>query len=147
VNVTHYKGEGPMWPDVATGVVHAGIGSYVAMSPHLARGSLKVLASVGSERSPKLPQVTSFVSQGFDGDIFKLSGGLLMLAPAATPEPILQRISQLFIEGADSPKAVALREAFAIDDKPTTMAEAKRKWREESPIWIRLTEQLGIKID
>ena len=27
------------------------------------------------------------------------------------------------------------------------MAEAKRKWRDESPIWIRLTEQLGIKID
>jgi hypothetical protein len=40
-----------------------------------------------------------------------------------------------------------LREAFAIDDKPTTMAEVKRKWREESPIWIRLTEQLGIKLD
>jgi hypothetical protein len=42
---------------------------------------------------------------------------------------------------------VALREAFAIADKPTTMEEAKRKWREESPIWIRLTDQLGIKLD
>ncbi len=147
VNVTHYKGEGPMWPDVATGVTHAGIGSYVALAPHIQRGTVKVLASIGTERSPKLPQVTSFASQGFDGEIFRLSGGLLMLAPAATPEDVLQRLSQAFIEGADSPKAVALREAFAIDDKPTTMAEAKRKWREESPIWIRLTEQLGIKID
>ncbi len=147
VNVTHYKGEGPMWSDVSTGVTHGGIGSYVAMAPHIQRGTLKVLASIGNERSPKLPQVTSFASQGFDGEIFKLSGGLLMLAPASTPEPILQRLSQAFIEGADSPKAVALREAFAIDDKPTTMAEAKRKWREESPLWIKLTEQLGIKID
>ena len=147
VNVAHYKGEGPMWTDVATGVVHAGIGSYVAPTPHLSRGSVKVLASVGPERSPKLPQVTSFASQGFDGEIFRLAGGLLMLAPAGTPEPILQRISQAFIEGADSPKAVALREAFAIEDKPTTMAEARRKWREESPVWIKLTEQLGIKLD
>lgn len=147
VNVVHYKGEGPMWPDVSTGVTQAGIGSYVALAPHLARGTVKVLATVGNERSPKLPQVTSFVSQGFDGDVFKLSGGLLMLAPAAVPEDVLQRISQTFVEGADSPKAVALREAFAIDDKPTTMAEARRKWRDESPIWIRLTEQLGIKLD
>jgi tripartite-type tricarboxylate transporter receptor subunit TctC len=147
VNVTHYKGEGPMWADVATGVTHAGIGSYVAMAPHITRGTIKVLASVGSERCPKLPQVTSFAAQGFDGELFRLSGGLLMLAPAATPEPILQRLSQLFIEGADSAKATALREAFAIDEKPSTMAEARRKWREESPVWIRLTEQLGIKID
>ena len=58
-----------------------------------------------------------------------------------------QGASQGFVEGADSPKAVALREAFAIADKPTTMEEAKRKWREESPIWIRLTDQLGIKLD
>ncbi len=147
INVAHYKGEGPMWPDVSTGVTHAGIGSYVALAPHIARGTVKVLASVGNERSPKLPQVTSFASQGFDGEIFKLSGGLLMVAPAATPEDILQRLSQAFVEGADSPKAVSLREAFAIDDKPTTMAEARRKWREESPIWIKLTEQLGIKLD
>jgi tripartite-type tricarboxylate transporter receptor subunit TctC len=122
-------------------------GSYVALAPHIARGTVKVLASIGPERSPKLPQVTSFASQGFDGEIFRLSGGLIMLAPAGTPEPVLERISQGFIEGADSPKAVSLREAFAIDDKPTTMAEVKRKWREESPIWIRLTEQLGIKLD
>ncbi|MCX7275463.1 MAG: tripartite tricarboxylate transporter substrate binding protein [Burkholderiales bacterium] len=147
VNVAHYKGEGPMWSDVSTGVTQAGIGSYVALTPYLQRGGVKVIASIGSERSPKLPQVTSFASQGFDGELFRLAGGLLMLAPAATPEPILQRISQAFVEGADSAKAVALREAFAIEDKPTTIAEARRKWRDESPIWIRLTEQLGVKID
>ena len=38
-----------------------------------------------------------------------------------------------------------MREAFAIDNQPTTMAEARRKWREESPLWIKLTAQLGIK--
>ena len=147
VNVAHYKGEGPMWTDVATGVTHAGIGSYVALSPHIARGTVKVLASVGNERSPKLPQVTSFVSQGFGGQLFTLNGGLLMLAPSGTPVEILQRISRGFVEGADSPKAVALRDAFAIEDKPTTMPEAQRRWREESPVWIKLTEQLGIKLD
>lgn len=147
VNVVHYKGEGPMWPDVSTGVVQAGIGSYVALVPHITRGSVRVLASIGPERSPKLPQVTSFASQGFDGDIFRLTGGLLMVAPSGVPEEILTRISQTFVEGADAPKAAALREAFAIDDKPTTRAEALRKWREDSPIWIRLTEQLGIKLD
>lgn len=43
--------------------------------------------------------------------------------------------------------ASPLREAFAIEDKPTTRAEAQRKWKEEAPVRIRLTESLGIKLD
>ena len=147
IEVIHYKGEGPMWIDVVSGVVQGGIGSYVALSPHLAKGTVRVLASVGSEKSPKLPQVTSFVSQGFEGQVFKLDGCLAMLAPAGTPADIVKRMGDLFVEAAESPKGLALREAFAIDAKPTTTAVAQQRWRDESPIWVRLTEQTGIKLD
>jgi tripartite-type tricarboxylate transporter receptor subunit TctC len=141
IEVIHYKGEGPMWIDVVSGVVQGGIGSYVALSPHLAKGTVRVLAS------PKLPQVTSFVSQGFEGQVFKLDGCLAMLAPAGTPADIVKRMGDLFVEAAESPKGLALREAFAIDAKPTTTAVAQQRWRDESPIWVRLTEQTGIKLD
>ena len=147
IEVIHYKGEGPMWIDVVSGVVQGGIGSYVALSPHLAKGTVRVLASVGSEKSPKLPQVTSFVSQGFEGQVFKLDGCLAMLAPTGTPADIVKRMGDLFVEAAESPKGLALREAFAIDAKPTTTAVAQQRWRDESPIWVRLTEQTGIKLD
>lgn len=147
IEVVHYKGEGPMWIDVVSNVVQGGIGSYVALSPHLAKGTVRVLASVGSEKSPKLPQVTSFVSQGFDGQIFKLDGCLAMLAPAGTPPDIVRRMGDLFVEAADAAKGVALREAFAIDAKPTTAAVAQQRWRDEMPIWVKLTESTGIKLD
>lgn len=147
VNVVHYKGEGPMWIDVSTGLVQAGIGSYVALASHIARGTVTVIAKIGPERSPKVPDVKSFEDQGFKADIFRLSGGLLVVAPSGVPEAIQQRISDIFQAGADSPKAKMLRENFAIDDKPTSRQEAIRKWREEGPVWIRLTEQLGIKLD
>jgi len=147
VNVIHYKGEGPMWLDVAGGVVQGGVGSYVALGPHLARQTVKVLASVGHERSPKLPQVTSFVTQGFDGDIFRLDGCLAVLAPAGTPAEIVNRFGDLFVEAADSPKGLNLREAFAIDAKPTSAAVAQKRWRDESPVWVRLTESTGVKLD
>jgi tripartite-type tricarboxylate transporter receptor subunit TctC len=147
IEVVHYKGEGPMWIDVVSGVVQGGVGSYVALSPHLAKGTVKVLASFGTERSPKLPQVTSMTSQGFDAELYKLNGGLAMLAPAGTPADIVKRMGDLFVEAADSPKGVALREAFAIEAKPTTTAVAQQRWRDESPIWIRLTEATGIKLD
>jgi tripartite-type tricarboxylate transporter receptor subunit TctC len=147
VNVVHYKGEGPMWPDVGTGIVHGGIGSYAALNAHMQRGTIKVLASVGSERNPRLPNLKSFVAQGFDGEIFRLDGGLLMVAPAATPPEIVKRLSDIFVEATDSPKSVALREAFAIDARPTTAAVAQKKWREEAPVWIAMTERMNIKLD
>lgn len=136
-----------MWLDVAGGVVQGGVGSFVALGPHLARQTVRVLASVGFERSPKLPQVTSFASQGFDGEIFKLDGCLAALAPAGTPPDIVQRFGDLFVEAADAPKGLALRDSFAIDAKPTTTAVALRRWRDESPVWVKLTEGTGVKLD
>jgi len=147
ITVAHYKGEGPMWLDVASGVAQAGVGSYVAISPHLARNALRPVATVGTERNPKLPNVRSFVDQGFTGDIYRLSGGLVMIAPAGTPQDVLARVSQLMVEGADSDKAVAMREAFAIEAKPTTMAVAQQRWRDEAPVWIRMTEATGVRVD
>ena len=147
ITVAHYKGEGPMWMDVTNGVAQVGVGSYVAISPHLARNGLKVLATVGNERNLRLPQVKSFADQGYTADIFRLGGGLVMLAPTGTPQDIVQRISDLMVEGAEAEKSIAMREAFAIDTKPSTMAVAKQRWRDESPIWIRLTEATGVRID
>jgi tripartite-type tricarboxylate transporter receptor subunit TctC len=147
INVIQYKGEGPMWLDVASGVVQVGVGSYVAMAPHLQRGTVKVLGSFGMERNPKLPNLRNMVSQGFDAPIFRLDGGLVLLAPAATPADIVRRVGDLCVEAGDSPKGVALREAFAIDARPSTAAEMQRKWREDAPQWIRMTDALGVKID
>ncbi|MFT4102581.1 MAG: tripartite tricarboxylate transporter substrate binding protein [Burkholderiaceae bacterium] len=148
IAVTQYKGEGPMWPDVANGIVHAGVGTYVAASPHLQRGMLKVLATFGTERNPKLPAgIKSMTEQGYDAPLFKLDGGLVMLAPVGTPEPIVRRVSELMIEAADSPRGKVLRDNFAIESKPTTTAQARERWKKESPVWIELTARLGIKLD
>lgn len=147
VTVVHYKGEGPMWPDVSTNVVQAGVGSYVAISPHLARGALKVLGTFGRERNPKLPNVKSFIDQGYDAQLFGLDGCLVVLAPAKTPPEIIAKFSEMFVEGADSPKALSLRDAFAIEAKPTSAAVAGERWRKEMPIWVKLSEALDIKLD
>lgn len=147
VTVVHYKGEGPMWPDVTTDVVQAGVGSYVAISPHLARGALKVLGTFGRERNPKLPNVKSIIDQGFNAQLFQLDGCLAVLAPARTPPEIVARFSEMFVDGADSPKALSLREAFAIEAKPTSATVAAQRWRDEMPIWVKLSEALNIKLD
>lgn len=147
ISIVQYKGEGPMWPDVATGVIHGAVGSYVAAAPHLQRGAIKVLATNGHERCPKLPNTRSFLEQGYTGQIFGLDGGLVMLAPSSTPPEIVQRMSDLMAEASDWPKAGQFREAMAIESRPSSAAEARKRWKQESPVWIALTKQLGLKLD
>jgi hypothetical protein len=63
------------------------------------------------------------------------------------PEPILQRAAQVALEWAETPKAKALRDAFAIPDKPGGLEDTRRIWRDIAPQWIRIAQELGITLD
>ncbi len=142
----HYKGETPMWVDIATGQIEAGVGSFQAMRPHIERGTVRPIAVVGNQRSPTLPNVPTFAEQGFKDPIFTLEGWLPMCAPAGTPPEIVQRISEAILEAYTTPKIKALHESFGIPIGPTGIEEARRRWKEESPIWIALAHRLGITL-
>jgi tripartite-type tricarboxylate transporter receptor subunit TctC len=70
-----------------------------------------------------------------------------LVAPAGTPEDILDKLAQVAVDGSETPRARNLRESFAIPDKPKTRAETQRVWREVAPVWIRRAEALGVKLD
>ena len=144
----HYKGETPMWPDVASGQVHAAVGSYQAMNTHLQRGTIRAIAAIGARRSPRMPDVPTFAEQGFTHPVFTLEGWLPFCAPAGTPEDILAKVSEAIVEGyKTSPKIQQMHESFGIPNGPTDLAETRKRWKEESPIWIAMAHKLGIKLD
>jgi len=143
----HYKGESPMWVDVASGQVQGAIGSYQAFAAMQAKGLVRAIAVTGPTRSPKLPDTPTLLEQGMDQPLFKLDGWLPLLAPAGTPPEIVARLSAAAIEGAETPKSAQLRDNFAIPTKPTTLDETRRRWRDESAVWIKLADDLGIKLD
>ena len=76
-----------------------------------------------------------------------LEGGLPLMAPAGTPEPIVQALSKVAVEGANTPRAAQLRETFAIPNKPKNLADTRKDWEGEVPVWIKLAVDLGIKLD
>jgi tripartite-type tricarboxylate transporter receptor subunit TctC len=142
-----YKGEGPMWPDVASGQVSGGIGSYQAIAPYLAKERVKPLAVTGTTRIPKLPDVKTFEEQGYPQPVFKLSGGLPMLAPAGTPEAVLQKLASTIQDAFDDPKVKAVHDVYGIPERPTTLEETRRRNREDGPQWIALARSLNVKLD
>jgi tripartite-type tricarboxylate transporter receptor subunit TctC len=142
----NYKGESPMWVDLAGGQLTAAIGSFQAFNTVSTRG-VKPIGVTGSYRSPKLPNVPTLVEQGVEGRLVQLEGGLPLMAPAGTPEAVLQALSQVAVEGANTARAAQIRETFAIPNKPKNLAETRADWARDVPVWIKLAVDLGIKLD
>ena len=142
----HYRGESPMWVDVAGGQVQIAIGSYQAFNTVQTRG-VRAIGVTGPLRSPKLPDVPTLQEQGISGNFFVLEGGLPLLAPAGTPQAVLQALSSVVVEGANTERAAKLRESFAIPNKPKNLAETRKEWDRDVPIWIKMAVDLGIKLD
>lgn len=142
----HYRGESPMWIDVASGQVQIAVGSYQAFATVQPRG-VRAIGVTGQYRSPKLPDVPTLVEQGIAGSLFGLEGGLPLMAPAGTPQAVLQALSSVVVEGANTERAAKLREAFAIPNKPKNLALTRQEWDRDVPVWIKLAADLGIKLD
>ena len=146
MQIVHYKGESPMWLDLATSQTHVAVGSYQAFAAVMGRG-IRPIAATGQVRCPKLPDVPTLIEQGNKSELVQLVGGLPLSAPTGVPEDILRKLAAVAVEGSEAPKAKALREAYAIPDKPVGLEETRRIWREVAPLWIRQAEALGIKLD
>ena len=146
IQSVHYKGESPMWMDLAGGQTQMAIGSYQAFAAVQSRG-VRPLGVTGSYRSPRLPDVPTLVEQGLDARLVGLEGGLPLMAPAGTPEPILQALSKVVVDGANTPRAAQLRETFAIPNKPLNLDDTRTEWARVVPIWIKLAVDLGVKLD
>jgi len=142
----HYKGESPMWVDVASGQLQVAIGSYQAFNTVAGRG-VRAIGVTGSYRSPKLPNVPTLVEQGMKDALVALEGGLPLMAPSGTPEAVLKILSSVVVEGAESERSAKLREAFSIPNKPKNLTETRRDWERDVPVWIKLAVDLGIKLD
>ena len=142
----NYKGESPMWIDVAAGQVQVAIGSFQAFNTVASRG-VKAIGVTGSYRSPRLPDVPTLVEQGVPGRLVQLEGGLPLMAPAGTPEAVLRALSQVVVEGANTARAAVLRETFAIPNKPKSLDETRADWARDVPVWVKLAVDLGIKLD
>lgn len=69
------------------------------------------------------------------------------MAPAGTPESVLQALSGVVVTGANTERALKLRESFAIPNKPKNLSDTRLEWAQVVPVWIKLAVDLGIKLD
>jgi len=147
VEAVHYKGEAPMWADLASGQIDSALGSIAAMLPHMASGKVRPIAVPTMARSPRLPEVPTYAEQGFKESVFVIQGWIGMFGPARLPREIVERISALNQEAAETPRVKTLNQNFGLRAKPWNAKEFEELNREVGPQWIALARELGVTLD
>jgi tripartite-type tricarboxylate transporter receptor subunit TctC len=86
-----YKGGGPALNDVIGGQVPVFFGSVASTKQYVDSGKLNALAVTGKKRASSMPSVPTMAEAGVAGyEVYEWNG---IFAPAATPAPILIKLS------------------------------------------------------
>ena len=115
VNVIHvpYKGSGQSVPALVGGQVSLLFTALPAMAAHIKAGSVKVFAVNTLERSAQEPNVPTFTELGIpDMDLIPEIG---ILAPAATPGPVVNKLSAEIAKAVRNPDTVQRFKTLGID--------------------------------
>src|SRR3712207_6079503 len=111
-----YRGETPMLQDLLSGQIHGGFHSMAAAGEMMRSGRLRPLATAGERRIPALGPTPLLKELGFS-ERFSFGGFSGLLAPARTPQPILERLAEAFRVAANKPETH--RRLLAVDTVPS----------------------------
>lgn len=111
-----------------------------AASGALARvtqGQMRGLLALSGERLPALPTLPSLTEKGFD-DPGRGDSTFLLLAPAGTPDAVLERLEQIFLEASRSQAFRSTMDAYSVTPALRGRDEAhlflRQAWDQEGNI-------------
>ncbi len=138
----HYRGEAPMWTGLLDGTLDVAMGSYTAAQSVL-QSNKGILFAVHSRKVPAIPDVKTLPEQGATSKFFTISGFSGWALPKATPQPIVDRLSELCVAANQDPKVKEVLATFALDPA-IGFKEANALYQRELPIWIESGQALGL---
>jgi tripartite-type tricarboxylate transporter receptor subunit TctC len=115
IDVAHvpYKGMGQGVLDLIAGRTQMTITGYPAVAGHMKGGKLRVLATAGARRSPLQPDVPTIAESGVTG--YEMDSWVGVLAPAGTPQPVIERLNSAFNRALAVPAAREKLAAQGLD--------------------------------
>lgn len=147
VRLTHvpYRGSGQATTDLLAGTVPMAFPGTAGMVTHIRGGKLRPLAVSGTARSPQLPDVPTLAESGYPA--YSAYVWLGLLAPRATPAPIIERLHREAMAVLATPELRAYFAEAGIDALGSSPAEMDAYLREERDRWARVIRETGSKID
>ncbi len=144
VHVPH-KGGGPLSIALLSGEISISFGSIATVLPQVRAGRQRALAVTGAARAQAMATLPTVAEAGIAG--YEMNSWYGVLAPAATPRDIVQRLSA---EIARIIKLPETRERLAHEGQEaagTTADEFATYLRSEVEKWARVVKSSGVPIE
>jgi tripartite-type tricarboxylate transporter receptor subunit TctC len=147
IDIVHvpYKGGAPALADLVAGRIQVMFLSISLSAPQAKQGRIKVLALTGAQRSDKLPGVTTTAEQGYPEVQALLFSSLL--APAATPLPIIRRMNAEAVKALKSPEVEKRLDELGAVPAPTSPEEFAAILKRDGEVWGKLIREKNIRAD
>ncbi|MET0964096.1 MAG: tripartite tricarboxylate transporter substrate binding protein [Noviherbaspirillum sp.] len=140
-----YKGSAPLTTDMLGGQVDMSFDTITPVLPFIKQGKLKPLAVTTATRSSVLPDVPTMQEAGIPGLAIGTWFGLL--APAATPKDITQRLNREIVQIIKSPEFQKQMAEIGAEPVGNTQAEMARQIQEETEKFAGLVKAGNVKIE
>ena len=140
-----YKGNAPADVAILANEVQAVFGSMPALLQNVKANKVRALAVGTSRRSPALPDVATVSELGYPG--FEAALWLGILAPAGTPQPIIERLNRELVAIVATPDFRALMDKNGAEPISNTPEQFGAMIRAEVDRYTKVVKAVGIKLD
>jgi len=115
-----------------------------AAIPYVRSGKLVALGFAAQRRFPSLPDIPALAETLKDVDGAVLSG---VLAPAGTPQNVIERLNAEFAKASDTPQAREIFAANAAETVKMSPAALKQELERDVKTWAEVVKATGVRID
>jgi len=140
-----YKGGAPAVRATITGEVAMMFATVISAKPHIKSGQLRALGITTAKRSAVAPDIPTIAESGLPG--FEVDVWFGLLAPAATPRAIVERLAHEVRRALDAPEIRAKFADLSAVPSPTTPDQFAAMIHTDIAKWAKVVKESGAKID
>jgi tripartite-type tricarboxylate transporter receptor subunit TctC len=148
LNIMHvpYRGSAPMMSDLVGGQISMAFDATPTAMPQAQSGAIRAIGAGMATRMRAMPELPTLQEQGLKG--FECYTWNAILAPASTPQPIVDRLSEAVNKALADPVVFNRLQEVGIDPTPgSTPTQAAEFIKAELAKWAPIIKASGAQID
>ena len=138
-----YKSSPEALAAIVAGETHMATLAPNAVTGPAEAGTIRMIAVSTPKRWPAIPQVPTFVEQGIEG--VQAEAWMAMVAPAATPDAIVDRLYKEVKEALESVEVKEQMKKFGFEPVGIPPAEFAKRIEEEEKRWAKVVDAAGLR--
>lgn len=148
LDVTHvpYKSTPPALADLIAGHVQIMVADVPASLAMIRAGKVRPVGVPAAQRYVLLPEVPTFAESGLPTPPV-MDGWWCLVAPAGTPDEILDRLNREVVKVLDSEAVKAKLLQSGIVPTPSTRQQAVQYQKDQLEVWKIMVKDLNLKVE